>query len=236
VKKLSIDLIRSRGVSAQEIENSLKSEISLLRGLNHPNIVRMYNALEDEEARLVYMIMEFCERGAFLSESHLKSIAADQPSNPEYCSIQGQTYRWKLGFKKARRYTVELISGLLYSSIGGDLVHNDFNMVHYDIKPDNILVDKDDIAKYTDFGTSVALDMLKNDDKITRVKGTPIYHAPEVWAKSKLHLNILDKQHYGKPLDIWALGCTLYELFYNTFPFEVSLNSVEMGAKILDNK
>jgi serine/threonine protein kinase len=50
-------------------------------------------------------------------------------------------------------------------------------MIHYDIKPDNILVSKDDILKFTDFGTSISLpEVLITDEIPARIKGTPIYH------------------------------------------------------------
>lgn|SRR3990167_5700753 len=156
-----------------------------MRGLDHPNVVKLCGALECEDYKVVYMIMEYCSRGCFLSETHLKSLKKPSKQPLEYSTTVGQTHRWKLDFKQAKRYTVDLISGLLYSRFRFDVVHNDFNMIHYDIKPDNILVDHDNIAKYTDFGTSIGLDLLKNDETPTRIKGTPIYHPPEVWAKCR---------------------------------------------------
>lgn len=35
-------------------------------------------------------------------------------------------------------------------------------------------------------------------------------------------------------MDIWALGCTIYELFYNKFPFAISMNPIEMGDRIIN--
>lgn len=111
-------------------------------------------------------------------------------------------------------------------------MHNDFNMIHYDIKPDNILVSKDDILKFTDFGTSISLpEVLITDEIPARIKGTPIYHPPEVWAKCSFTFDPATAI-YGKPMDVWALGCTLYELFYNQFPFKITMNSTEMGSRI----
>ena len=102
-------------MSAQEIEDNLKSEITLMTNLDHPNIVKMFGALEDGDSRVVYMIMEYCENGSFLSESHFKSIKVDKNTKLEYSPTLGQSHRWKMSFKQAKRYSVDLISGLIYS-------------------------------------------------------------------------------------------------------------------------
>ena len=37
---------------------------------------------------------------------------------------------------------------------------------------------------------------------------------------------------YGKAMDVWALGCTLYQMVYGVFPFKNSLNLIEMKKSI----
>jgi serine/threonine protein kinase len=86
------------------------------------------------------------------------------------------------------------------------------NIVHRDIKPGNILVDKVngmDILKITDFNIS-KMD-LKISDETTLGKGTsPAYKAPEVIKGAQPTLKV----------DVWAAGIILYELCYLSHPFE----------------
>ena len=61
------------------------------------------------------------------------------------------------------------------------LVHNQYNVAHRDIKPDNLLVNKQGIIHITDFGVS---QQFKDKDDTTDVKfGTPAYHPPEVYTQ-----------------------------------------------------
>lgn len=86
-------------------------------------------------------------------------------------------------------------------------------IVHHDIKPDNFLVDKTDTVKISDFGVSKRMEESEYDANNREDEwGTRLYFAPESWAK---------KQGDSKALDIWALGCTIYEMIYNFHPFNL---------------
>ena len=76
---------------------------------------------------------------------------------------------------------------------------HDHNLVHMDIKPENIFISHDDICKLGDFG--LILDVSKGSDLSEAQEGDPKYMAPE----------LLDGK-FGKPADICSLGLTTLEL------------------------
>ena len=81
------------------------------------------------------------------------------------------------------------------------------NIIHRDIKPDNILVSEDGVYKLGDFGVARELD----HTTAASLKGTPTFMAPEVEARKE----------YGRDADIYSLGLVMYWLLNNRRrPFE----------------
>ena len=79
------------------------------------------------------------------------------------------------------------------------------NIIHRDIKPGNILLDNDFNVCLCDFGVSK-----KMTNKITNTFiGTPLFMSPEQ----------ISNRYYDIKIDIWSLGCVLYELEYCRPPF-----------------
>lgn len=66
-------------------------------------------------------------------------------------------------------------------------MHNSRNIVHHDIKPDNILIDKLDGAKITDFGISEILSENQSDEIFNSEWGTKQYLPPECWKSRFLY-------------------------------------------------
>ena len=77
--------------------------------------------------------------------------------------------------------------------------------MHRDIKPSNILVNMDCTVKLADFGISKVIQK-KDRNIMTDYVATRWYRPPEV---------LLGCPIYGKPVDIWAFGCVLVELYIN---------------------
>lgn len=117
-----------------------------------------------------------------------------------------------------RFYTAELICALEYLHING--------YIHKDIKPENIMIDKNGHIKLTDFDlsckTNVSVNMNNNaieykentfyDDNvnyITNICGTIEYMAPEIIVGNR----------YNSKVDLWMFGILLYELKYKKTPF-----------------
>ncbi|HXC18232.1 MAG TPA: serine/threonine-protein kinase, partial [Holophagaceae bacterium] len=80
-------------------------------------------------------------------------------------------------------------------------------ILHRDLRPANILVTKEGVAKVTDFGTSRVLEMQHVPFAPTRI-GSPPYMAPEHFRGRAVFQS-----------DLWSIGITLYELLTGTVPF-----------------
>jgi serine/threonine protein kinase len=106
-----------------------------------------------------------------------------------------------IGEAVSRRYLSDVVAGLMY-------LHQ-HNVIHGDIKPENLLIGGDGLIKICDFGVSCLFE--DGDDEVQRSPGTPIFTAPECCVGVTYH---------GKAADIWALGCTLYCMVLGRYPFK----------------
>lgn len=89
--------------------------------------------------------------------------------------------------------------------LGLEYIHNN-NLIHKDIKPENILLDEKGYAYITDFGISK---FWRPDNRHDNA-GTPPYMAPE----------ILAKQHHSFSIDFYAVGIIMYEMFAGVRPYK----------------
>ena len=109
-----------------------------------------------------------------------------------------------LPLEKAVRYATEIANALAYA--------HKHNIVHRDIKPDNILIDGDS-AVVLDFGISKAIERSGDIESLTATGftiGTPTYMSPEQGAAEK---------HIDGRSDIYSLACVLYEMLVGEPPF-----------------
>ena len=109
--------------------------------------------------------------------------------------------------KRVRKFKENIIwSYFIQSCLGIEYLHNN-NIIHRDIKSANIFLTRDDHIIIGDFGISK---VLLNNNKLTNTCiGTPYYMTPEM----------LEHKEYDKSIDIWGLGCFLFELITFRPPF-----------------
>ncbi len=124
-------------------------------------------------------------------------------------------------FVKKRRKLSEKISKILFRQIILGIKHiHSKNIVHRDIKLENILIDLNNTVKICDFGIGVILD--SEDQLLYDQCGTPMYMAPEILLSSK------KKGYKGFPVDIWSSGIALYIMLSGSLPFNIRKNEKSM--------
>ena len=170
-------------------KESFKMEVMVLASLNRPNIVRMFGAVI--EAGNIGIVMEYMRCSLF------HAIFVDDEtefSDSEKKAIVSQT-----------------VDAVQY------LHTHDPKIVHCDIKSENILLDKNNNAKLTDFGLST----MKNDTESSQSnqgavppgRGTPRYSAPEILRGEILTMDQLI------PADIYSLSIVVFEVIIEEEPF-----------------
>ncbi|KAL4320005.1 hypothetical protein GQ457_18G005110 [Hibiscus cannabinus] len=93
----------------------------------------------------------------------------------------------------------------------------DINIVHGDIKPDNLLITSTGTVKIGDFSVSQVFE--DDNDELRRSPGTPVFTAPECCIGSTYH---------GKAADTWAVGVTLYFMVMGNIHFLVKHYKIRM--------
>ncbi|MEK6705848.1 MAG: serine/threonine-protein kinase [Bdellovibrionota bacterium] len=166
-----------------EFLQMFKSETKLMMGLNHPNIVQVYDF--GEENGQSYIAMEFVD-GKNLRQILGRSNELAQP----------------LAIELAAYVAGEAASGLNYAHTFKDkIIGQPYNIVHRDISPQNILISYDGNVKIIDFGIAKTT-VSSESTKVGVIKGKPSYLSPE-----QISGETLDGR-----CDIFALGIVLWEL------------------------
>ena len=120
-------------------------------------------------------------------------------------------------FVKKRRKLSEKTAKFLFRQIIEGIKHiHEHNIIHRDIKLENILIDINNNIKICDFGIGKILSSEK--ELLYDQCGTPMYMAPEIFLCSK------KKGYEGPPVDIWSSGIALYIMLSGTLPFDINKN------------
>ncbi|KAL8092377.1 serine/threonine-protein kinase GRIK1-like isoform X1 [Apium graveolens] len=172
-------LLKLRVAPSETAMGDVLREVSIMKMVEHPNIVNLVEVIDDPTTDYFYMVLEYVE-GKWVCEG------SGPPGG--------------LGDNIAQKYLRDIVSGLMY-------LHA-HNIVHGDIKPDNLLVTGSGTVKIGDFSVSQVFQ--DDNDELRRSPGTPVFTAPEC---------CLGLTYHGRAADTWAVGVTLYCMVLGNYPF-----------------
>lgn len=200
-------LPKSRVTSDSSYLERFLLEAQAVAALDHPNIVRAYD-VDTEGNSIYYLVMEFIDG--------LDLLTLVKKEGP-------------LDIYRAAKYIRQAALGLQHAHNAG--------LIHRDMKPANLLVDKDDVIHVLDLGLARFTDEKRASLTLTydeNVLGTADYLAPEQARNS---------HNVDARADIYGLGCTLYYLLVGHVPFpegtlaqRIAAHQKRMPTRIQDER
>lgn len=180
-------------------------EIQIMKECDHPNVVKLYQVIDDLKFDKILLVLEYCNFGEI---------------------------DWKKYNHFHEKYHKDGGKGITLNKIVRDVVngleylHSYKQIIHRDLKPSNLLISLDRTIKISDFGVSLILENNTNDDKeLGKTMGTPAFYAPELCQFVNNRLLMLNEADMARlkidaRIDIWSLGVVMYCLFFHQLPFE----------------
>ena len=198
-----------RKLSINDSYEKVQREISIMKMIDHPNLVKLFEVIDSIESDTLYVVMEYIPLGQIMNwdAERKKYIQTNQ-------SIFGLTKDGCFREDAAALYLKDILHGLAYL--------HEHRVCHRDLKPDNILIDSSGYAKISDFGVShffedeidaeIDAERGNNDGNLMKREGTYFFWSPEMCnAKSGLFS--------GYTSDLWAVGVCLNIFVSGEVPF-----------------
>ena len=175
-REVAIKVLKDEFITDNAFVSKFRAEATAAAGLEHPNIVNVYDVGTQEGTH--FIVMEYVE------------------------GITLKSYISKKGYLSSN----ELLSVAIQVGRGIEAAHKK-NIIHRDIKPQNIIISKDGKVKVTDFG--IARAVTSNTINADRM-GSVHYSSPEQTRNG----------HVTFQSDIYSLGMVMYEMCTGEVPFD----------------
>lgn len=174
--------------SVKEYKQRVLKEFNILRGLDHENIIKAYKVKEGGLMSPSKIVI-YLEAGASVNLLRLiQKHPALMSNGCAYC------------------YWRQIVNAVAY-------LHSE-NICHRDLKLENVVLDRNHIAKLIDFG--LAFNCSPTNELAIGSVGSPAYMAPE---------QLSSIRYDGKKADIWSLGSILYYMLVRKYPWKMATHS-----------
>ena len=178
------------------------NEYNISNRFRNKNIITFYGVYEIKKNELDCIIMEYAKFG------NLKDF--------------------KEKIIKREKLPEQILCFLAYQILNGLSHLHKFKIIHFDLKPQNIVIDDHLNAKIIDFSTSLDYSKINSNKIKLPFKGTNFYIAPEVIKSKTININDLNK------IDLYSLGVVLYNLAFGTYPYKINRDDSNNYDKIYD--
>ena len=182
-------------------ENRNINEIKIMNKLKNRNIISFYGVYEIKKSELDCIIMEYASFGN-LKEFRKNILKRNYLSEQLLCF---------LGF--------QILNGIRY-------LHY-CKITHFDLKPQNIIIDEYLNIKIIDFSVSVDYSAIKSSIKLP-YRGTNFYIPPEVIQSKIINVKDLNK------IDLYSFGVILYNMAFLSYPYDLNPNDYDNNDKIYE--
>lgn len=181
----------------------LLNEIEIHRRLSHKHICKFEHSFEDKSNH--YLLLELC---------------------PNETMREMMERRKGLTEPEAKYYMLHLLEAVKY-------LHQKNSVVHRDLKPLNLFLDKNLRLKVGDFGLARCLSSPEKERKLKKsVGGSPNYMAPE---SVRAHKSIPSSRCPSFEVDIWSMGAICFAFLVGKPPYK-ALDKAQSFQRILDNQ
>lgn len=182
-REVAVKYIKNRWLNQYDSLGNFLDEIKIMSMVHHPHVQSLIGLAVDDQENLC-MVSEYMSRG----------------------SLNTVIERKELNVMRKLDISLDTAYGMAHLHSKG------MSVVHRDLKPGNILISQEWVARVADFGTSIAT---RQESSVQSAVGTtPVYLSPEAALRNE----------FSQASDVFAYGITIYELWAEEISYPTLLD------------